>query len=145
MSSLQTKRGCRGFALMLAIFLIVTLAAVGVYLVTVSTGQGQAVAQDVQGVRAYQAARAGLDWGAFQLLRNSGACAPFTRLPLTPPGLSGFFAEVGCVQVGITETEGSVPVSVYRITVTGCNNNPCVPASPGPTYAERQLQLTVAQ
>ena len=47
---------CRGFALMLAVFMIVTLAAIGVYLVTVSTGQTQAVSQDEQGVRAYQAA-----------------------------------------------------------------------------------------
>ena len=50
----------RGFALILAIFMIVTLAAVGVYLVTVSTGQVQAVAQDVNATRAYRAARAGL-------------------------------------------------------------------------------------
>ncbi len=134
---------CQGFALILAIFMIVTLAAIGVYLVTVSTGQVQAVTQDEQGARAYQAARTGVDWGAFQLLRNS-SCTASQTLTLTQ-GLSGFYAEVVCQQVGTTETEGTASVKVYRITVTGCNNSPCSPATPGQTYVERQLQLTLTQ
>ena len=133
-------RRCRGFALMMAVFMIVTLAAIGVYLLTISTGQLEAATQDEQGARAYQAARTGVDWGAFQLLRNS-SCTASQTLSLTQ-GLSGFYAEVACQQVG-TETEGTTPVTVYRITVTGCNNSPCAPASVGPTYVERQLQLTI--
>ena len=134
---------CRGFALMLAVFMIVTLAAIGVYLVTVSTGQTQAVSQDEQGVRAYQAARSGIELGAFQLLRNP-PCTPSQTLTLTQ-GLSGFYAEVTCVQVGSTETEGAASIKVYRVTATGCNNSPCSPATPAPTYVERQLQLTITQ
>jgi MSHA biogenesis protein MshP len=128
---------------MLAIFLIVTLAAVGVYLVTVSTGQGQAVAQDVQGARAYQAARAGMEWGTYRRLINS-SCVPSTVLTFTNPGLSGFYAKVDCTEVG-NEIEGAGPaaVHVYRITATGCNANPCSPGVPGQTYVERQLQITV--
>jgi len=135
---------CAGFALALAVFMIVTLATVGLYLVTVSGSQVLAVTQDEQGARAYQAARAGLDWGAFQLLRNGGACGS-TTLTLTQ-GLSGFFAQVACTTES-TETEGSVSVSVHRITVTGCNANPCTPAAAGLTqgYVERQLQLTITR
>jgi MSHA biogenesis protein MshP len=134
---------CRGFALMLAVFMIVTLAAIGMYLVTVSTGQLQAVSQDEQSVRAYQAARTGIDWGAFQLLRNS-TCTASQTLTLGQ-GLSGFFAQVTCQQIGSTETEGTASVKVYRVTATGCNNSPCSPATPGQTYVERQLQLTITQ
>lgn len=136
-------RRIRGFALMLAVFLIVTLAAIGVYLVTVSTGQAQAVSQDVQGARAYQAARAGIEWGTYQQLRGPGCSS--TPLTFTNPGLNGFRAEVTCGQVGTTETEGTASVKVYLITSKGCNANPCSPATPAPTYVERELQLTITQ
>ena len=128
---------------MLAVFLIVTLAAIGMYLVTVSTGQGLAVAQDVQGVRAYQAARAGIEWGTYRRLIGS-SCAASTPLTFTNPGLSGFRAEVTCVPVG-SETEGTATVAVYLITSKGCNANPCSPATPAPTYVERVLQITITQ
>lgn len=129
-----------GFALMLAVFMIVTLATIGLYLVTVSTGQIQAVSQDEQSARAYQAAHTGIDWGAYQLLQQGGTCTGSQRLTLTQ-GLSGFFAEVACQQVGATETEGASTVKVYLVTATGCNANPCSPAVPDQTYVERQLQL----
>ena len=130
----------RGFALMLAVFLIVTLAAIGVYLLTVSTAQVEAGTQDEQGARAYQAARTGIEWGAFQVLRNPPCAAGPTDIPLP----QGFAARVTCAAVG-TETEGTTTFTVYLITSTGCNANPCTPtpASPSRTYVERQLQLTV--
>ena len=134
-------RRSRGFALILAVFLIVTLAAIGVYLVTVSTGQVQAVSQDEQSVRAYRAARAGLEFAIFQRLRNSAACT--TPVPFTNPGLSGFRAEVTCAQVGSAETEGASTVTVYRVISKGCNANPCSPATPDQTYVERELQTTI--
>lgn len=135
---------------MMAVFLIVTLAAVGVYLVTVSTGQVEAGVQDEQGARAYQAARAGIDWGAYQLLRNPGgafatSCAggSASQALVLPGGLTGFHAEVGCAQVG-SETEGATSLEVFRITVTGCNRSPCGSGLDA-TYVERQLQLTLTQ
>jgi MSHA biogenesis protein MshP len=137
------RRSDRGFALMMAIFIIITLAAIGTYLLTISTGQLEAAIQDEQGARAYQAARAGLDWGAYQRLRNS-SCTLLQPLTFTPPGLAGFRAEVACVLL-VTETEGTTPVNVYRITSTGCNSSPCGPANTGATYVERQLELILTQ
>jgi MSHA biogenesis protein MshP len=141
-----------GFALVLALFLIVSLAAIGVYLLTISTAQVEAGVQDEQGARAYQAARTGIDWGAFQLLRNSGSgfastCigaggASSQTLTLTG-GLAGFFAVVACLKTG-DELEGADAVRSYRITVTGCNQATCSGAV-GPTYVERQLQLTLTR
>lgn len=139
---MTSSRRDRGFALMLAIFMIVTLAAIGLYLVTISTGQVQAVSQDEQAARAYQAARAGLEWGAFQRLRNS-TCSS-SNLTLTPAGLSGFRAEVTCAAIG-SETEGTTAVNVYLITSKGCNANPCSPATPASTYVEREMQITITQ
>jgi len=140
----MTRRPSLGFALMLAVFLIVTLATIGLYLVTVSTGQVQAVSQDEQAVRAYQAARAGLERGMYQRLISSNCTVP-ASITFANPGLTGFRAEITCAQVGITENEGATPVSVFLITSRGCNANPCPPATPPLTYVERQLQVTVTQ
>lgn len=148
-SGVSRRRGA-GFALILALFLLVSLAAIGAYLLTISTGQVEAGVQDEQGSRAYQAARAGIEWGAFQVLRNpagsfattncNAAGTPSQAIALTG-GLAGFRAEVSC-QVYGPETEGAASVTVYRVTSTGCNSNPCG-SGLGPTYVERQLQLTL--
>jgi MSHA biogenesis protein MshP len=144
----------RGFALILALFLIVSLAAVGAYMITVSNVQVETGAMDEQGALAYQAARAGVEWGAHQILQNPGGTFTTTTCVVGPvfpvqdialPNLSVvpanlFRARVQC-QVFGPETEGATAVNVYRITATGCNAAGC--AAGGPTYVERQLQLTV--
>ena len=147
-------RRCQGFALMMAVFMIVTLAAIGVYLVTMSTGQMAAASQDEQATRAYQAARTGVDWGTYQVLVNTGSgfattCAaggaPNTQNLVLQQGLTGFRTEVTCQRVG-SETEAGFPVVVYRLTVIGCNHSPAAcGTSVDPTYVERQLQLTLAK
>lgn len=53
----------RGFAAIAAIFLVVILAALGAFMVTFSNTQQLTAAQDLQGTRAFWAARAGLEWG----------------------------------------------------------------------------------
>lgn len=142
----RSPRNARGFALMMAVFMLVSLAAIGAYLLTVSTGQVAAGAQQVSAAEAYQAARAGIDWGAYQILRNpsgafaSGCAGGATSRTLTLAyGLSGFYAQVSCQSPG-TEVEAGKTLRSYQITVTGCNENPCG-ASLTPTYVERQLQL----
>ncbi len=143
-------RRVRGFALVLAVFLIVSLAAIGAYLLTVSNVQLETAVMDEQGARAYQAARAGVEWGAYQVLRNPGgafasACnGGSTSQSFAVPGIVSFRSTVGCVSPG-AETEDGVTVRTYRITATGCNSAVCPEPAPGSTYAERQLQLTVAR
>lgn len=149
-TTISLRRRSRGFALILALFMLVTLAAIGAYLLTISNAQIEAGVQDEQGNRAYQAARAGIEWGAFQVLRNPGGAfttttcnatgTPTQAISLTG-GLAGYRAEVGCRVFG-PETEGTTSVTVYRITSTGCNSATCG-SGVGPTYVERQLQLTL--
>ena len=150
MSAGPVSRRERGFVLMLALFMIVSLAAIGAYLLTVSINQVEAGVQDEQGARAYQAARTGIEWGAYQVLRVPGGtyalatcnAAGSQRLTLAGVVLAGYFAEVGC-KVS-SETEGAVILKTYTITATGCNKNPCGGVL-GPTYVERQLQLTLTK
>jgi MSHA biogenesis protein MshP len=137
------RRRVRGFALVLAVFLIVSLAAIGAYLVTVANVQVESTTKDELGARAYQAARAGLEWGAYRALRDLN-CAPGpVVITFGSAQLAGFQAEVTCQDFG-PETEGGGTANTFRIVSTGCNLSPCSGA-PGPTYVNRQLQLTVAR
>jgi MSHA biogenesis protein MshP len=139
----NAARASRGFALVLAVFLIVSLAAIGAYLVTVANVQVESATKDELGARAYQAARAGLEWGAYRVLRDS-SCAPGpVVIAFSTAELAGFQAEVTCQDFG-PETEGGATVNTFRIISTGCNLSPCSGA-PGPSYVNRQLQLTVGR
>ena len=74
LGTLNTERKTReaGFSLVTAIFLLVILASLGAFIVTVAGVQQTSSALDVQGTRAYQAARAGIEWASYQVL-NAGA------------------------------------------------------------------------
>ena len=158
---MTTLSASRGFVLMAALFLIVTFAAIGAYLITISSGQIEAATQDEQGARAYLAARTGVDWAAYQLLQRSAvppaaagdfgptcisantASATLTLGPLGgPAGGDSFRVAVSCTRS--TETEGGVTVEVFLVTSTGCNRAACG-ASGDATYVERQLQLVLAK
>jgi MSHA biogenesis protein MshP len=137
---------------MAALFILVTLTAIGVYLLTISNSQLGAATQDEQAARAYQAAKTGIDWGAYQLLRNeagafAAACAggaSSQQLALGALGGAGgaYYAEVACSRIG-NETEAGATVTVFRLTATGCNRSPC--GTPDATYVERQLQLALSK
>jgi len=105
----------RGVGLVTAIFLLVVLAGLGVAMVSITTSQQASASVDLLGARAYQAARAGLEWGIFRRLRN-GACDPTSPF-MMPAGssLSGFSVLVTCKQ------QGSGELARYVITSTACN------------------------
>lgn len=128
-----------GFALPSAIFLLVILAALGAFILSVSTSQHIGAALDVQGARAYQAARAGIQWGLFRSARN-GTCAS-TTLGFAGTGLAEFTTSVSCAPH--SANEAGATVNVDQIIATACNQPPCPSASPGVNYVERQLTVTV--
>jgi MSHA biogenesis protein MshP len=143
-----------GFSLILALFLLVSLAAMGAYLLTISTLQEETSAADELGARAYQAAGSGIDWGLYELLRDPGgayaaACnaaivpaAPAAQTFALSGGLAGFSVKVECSSSAPT-TEGSTSgLRAYLLKATACNQASC-PGTQGPTYVERQRQATV--
>ena len=129
------RRSQRGFAIVSAIFLLVVLSALGAFMVTFSTVQHTSSAQDVQGTRAYQAARAGIEWGAYQILRNT-SCAASTSL--TPPAasLTGFGVKVQCVPTAYTEVANTI--TVYQLTSTASFGT-----AGSTNYVERQLSAAI--
>jgi len=134
----------QGFSIVSAIFLLVVLAFLGAAMVTFSTNQQQSVALDVTGARAYQAARAGAEWGVYEILQVGGACAGTTTMP---PGallgtLGGFKVTVTCTAGAASEVSAAPPsksVTVYVLTSTATQGVPG-----GPNYVERQIQTSIA-
>ena len=143
-----------GFLIIAAVFLIVVLAALVGYLMTVSTTSQAASAADLNSARAYQAARAGVEWGAYQFLRNSGGTfttncntATETRNITFGSTLSAFTATVTCTSIGPI-TEGAVAtVRAYRLVSNACNE-PSGGACPNTTtvastYVDREVSLSI--
>jgi MSHA biogenesis protein MshP len=107
----------RGFSLVSAIFLLVVIAALGTFAVTLSTTQQQGAALDIMGSRAYQAARTGVEWGAYQVVPGSAAayastCRTSGSNSQTISPLSGtlesFTVTVNCVATSHTEATSTV-------------------------------------
>ena len=152
----------RGFSVVTAIFLIVVLALVGVFIVSVTGLQQSSQALDVQGARAYQAARAGAEWGAFQVLDPNntlnplpGTCSPLnwpatcaasTNISSLSGSLSSFTVTVTCTET--STTEGNRQIRSYRLIATACNQpsgGSCPNASPGSGYVERQIAANLSK
>jgi MSHA biogenesis protein MshP len=124
------------------IALLAVLTVFGASLVVISTTQQLGAAMDLQGVRAYHAARGGVEWGLYQVLRNGQSCATLNQTIAYGGNLSDFSASVTCLSSD--HQEASSPVTLFTITATGCNEAAC-PAAPSATYVERQLRVTVAR
>ena len=135
----RTPRTESGFVLPTAIFLLVILAALAAYMVSLSRTSHISSALDVQGTRAYLAARAGIEWGAWELLRNSSCVTGPTTLTGLGGTLAGFSVNVSCVQSG-SYTDGADTVTVYQITSTATSG------APGEVdYVERQIQANFSK
>jgi MSHA biogenesis protein MshP len=90
MSTIHRRRTHSGFALAGAIFILVVLAALAVGITMLTTQAQTGVARDMLSARSYQAARAGLDWGAYRVLDplNTTATSGGAALPNCPGAAS---------------------------------------------------------
>lgn len=78
----------RGFSIVTAIFLLVILAALGAFMLTISTSQHMSSALDIQGTKAFRAARAGIEWGVASVKASATACYATNPTTLTIDGHS---------------------------------------------------------
>lgn len=145
-SDVRLRRG--GFALVSAIFLIVILAALAVFITVMSTHQQAGHVADLQGLRAYQAARAGVEWGVFNFKRNNACGAPASFNP--GGGLAGFTVTVDCLlnEMATVNDEAGSSIIVRRIVATACNQpvgGACPNVVPGDNYVERRLSVVVGR
>lgn len=131
----------RGFAIFSAIFILVVLATLGAFILNISSSQQIGSALDVQGVRAYQAARAGIEWGLYQQLQGGVACPAANFVPGAST-MSGFTVSVTCV----ASVDAHGGPTVRTLTSTACtqpNAGACPNTSNhGALYVERRLTVT---
>lgn len=138
----------RGVSILAALFFMLLFAAIAAAMVSLTTTSNVTSALDVQGSRAYQAARAGVEWGLFHVLNDPANGPPTTATAALPvcvagtPAVPGFAVAVGCDQFPPSGTvpdffeEGSKRFRLYRITATA--------SAPGPGgIVEREISVTV--
>jgi MSHA biogenesis protein MshP len=134
------RRRSRGFSLVSAIFLLVVLALIGAFMVTIGEVARWTSLGASQGARSYHAAQAGLEWGIAQTVPAGGGFN-------CPAGASPDFV-VGSFTVTVTRapaagnpySEGPTPVSVCAITSTAVTTGA---ALGNPDYFSRTLQVSV--
>lgn len=143
-SSLPAMVRSRGVGLVTAIFLLVVIAGLAVAMVTIFTAQQASSALDLQGARAYQAARAGLEWGIFKQARQ-GTCAGASFAMDDSTSLRGFTVTVQCTKLdGPSTSSGDADaLDRWKVTATACNEpaaGTCPNASGGPDYVQRVME-----
>lgn len=124
-------RAQRGFAIIAAIFLLVVMAALGGFMLTISGTQQINSVQDMQGTRAYWAAKAGIQWAATRI-RTTTACAAATFV------LDGFSVAVTCTSH--VYTEGAAAKTIYWVESTATTTTGIVG---GIGYAERAVDAFI--
>lgn len=124
----------KGFAVIAAIFLIIVLGGLGLFMVAFTNNQQITSAQDLQGTRAYWAARAGLEWGISKVVASASApTCPASPTTLSKSFEGGFTVNVYCRRTPYTEA-GSTR-HLFQLTSTASSS-----ASVGNIgYAERSV------
>lgn len=125
-----------GFALISAIFLMVVLGLLAFFLMSLSGTQQFTGLWAIQGARAQYAAQSGLQWGAWQALHGSGACAGTLSINAGAP--TPFTVAVSCsssdhVELGVT-------TRIWEIRANARSGN-----FGEPGYVQRTQVLTVSE
>lgn len=132
----------RGFALVAALFVMIVIALVVLAMARLSANQHGSNSLAIQQARAYQTARAGLEWGIHTVTRPGTVdCSGFGSNPfnvlLAGSNLSEFAVQVSCSVTAYAENGGTR--YIYQLTATAQNGSPAT----RPDYAYRQLSATV--
>jgi MSHA biogenesis protein MshP len=102
----------RGISLVAAIFIIVIIAMLSTFAVTVASASHETTGEQLLMERARAAARSGLEWGGYRA-RVQGICPNNAVLTFTQGALRGYRVGVNCVRNG----------TVVDITATAQHGN----------------------
>jgi len=150
---LPSKRA-GGFAFVTALFLLLILAAFAAFAVNIMANASATAVLAIQGVRGWEAARAGLNWGSYQIMREpSGGTYGTTDLPdcfatptaLTLPAAFGDFdLSVTCQRfpaIGDSPNlheDGRTRVAQFVLIATASSGTPGAA-----DYVERRLEARI--
>lgn len=139
----MTQKVQQGFTLVTAIFLLVVLAVLMVYMLRLNSVQHSVSAHSIQGARALLAARAGLEQALYGIYQ-SGSCASSSSLTFTSsePALEDFSVDLSCSMQ--THTEGSTAIDVYTVKATAKSGSYASGSDANPEYVSRHLVVTTS-
>ncbi|WP_245652855.1 hypothetical protein [Methylophilus rhizosphaerae] len=122
----------------MAIFLLVILSALVGYAMRLALLAHMGTIQDVQGAQAYLAARAGVEWAAYQVLTpaNMQAC-PAAPAPFT---INGFNIALTCNRTMTQDQGNTQDIGIYTITSTAS-----VGVAGAQDYIERKMTVTLSR
>ncbi|KQT31610.1 hypothetical protein ASG24_13830 [Methylophilus sp. Leaf414] len=128
----------KGFMLPMAIFLLVILAALVGYAMRLAMLANLGTIQDVQGAQAYLAARAGVEWAAYQVLTpaNMQAC-PAIPTPFT---VNGFNVALTCNHSVEQDKAGTQDIRIYTVQSTAS-----IGLVGAKDYIERRITMTLSR
>ena len=130
----SSRRRQKGVSLIAGIFLLLLMAGLAAGMATVMSTAHVNSAADIGGARAYQAARAGAEWGMYQLDPNAtGAGLPACVSGTAP--IPGHTVPVTCSSQDYTEAGRNI--RIYRIVSVARANSARAPG------IERQVEVTV--
>jgi MSHA biogenesis protein MshP len=140
-----------GFAIIAAVAILVILAALGAFILSVTMFRDQSTGLDRLGIRALSVARAGIEWGMYRVQNpEDAAAAPATcaaatnNFPATDfDGPQGQFAvSVSCTLTGPVLENGN-QVRIYTLVAVACNDpgGVCPINSNNPAYVERSITV----
>jgi MSHA biogenesis protein MshP len=137
-----------------AIFLLVVLGAFAAYAVSFTANAAATASVAVHGVRAYEAARAGIEWATYQVKDPNGTLAPgATNLPAcfvspttlaAPASLGGFTIQVTCTRYPSISAspnyheEGGKRSAYYEVIATAWSGT-----AGQADYVERRLEARI--
>lgn len=137
---MKTHRSTQhGFAAIAAIFLVLVLAAFGAFMVSFSNTQQLNSAQDVQGSRAYWAARAGLEWAVASA--PAGATACWSTTP--PASVDGFALAVSCAVASYTDRIANGDIGTVYVFQLTSSAHPAGSSVGSVGYVERSVSTSL--
>lgn len=115
------KRANSGFSLITAIFILVIVATLAVFMVTIGTVQQQTSVLSILSTRALFAADSGVQWAIHSVLTNSNCSAFPANYVLNGGSSNGYQIKATCVAT--TYMESPDTYNVYRLSVTASLGN----------------------
>jgi MSHA biogenesis protein MshP len=107
----------RGMSLVVAIFLIVIIALLAAFAVSVGSAASASTNLQLHGDRALAAARAGIEWGAYRALVQNACVANPPPINLNQAALRGYRVTVTCART--TRSDGFFTFEITAIAQHG--------------------------
>ncbi|MCK4742573.1 MAG: type II secretion system protein [Sulfuriflexus sp.] len=137
----------KGFTLVAAIFLLIILASLGAYMVTIGGTARATSTAALQGARAYQAARAGINWSVFFIngipkdtaRDNCDDIIEANSFTLNVAGFNNFTVSTSC-KYTTHDQQGTDNITVYTIMSTATTGG----SYGDPDFIQRRITATIS-